>query len=106
MIVLSTPDMIRQVEGVCGELDGQVLQVLVSGSGYGSVYWDFPYQPDTYSYTRPARGGRQWDSTDLALPICRTWRNLTGLRLPTDAGPVAHFDTGEEPALRRVVELQ
>ena len=25
-----------------GELDGQVLQVLVSGSGYGSVYWDFP----------------------------------------------------------------
>lgn len=37
-----------------GELDGQVLQVLVSGAGYGSVYWDFPYQPDTYSYTRAA----------------------------------------------------
>ena len=37
-----------------GELDGKVLQVLVSGSGYGSVYWDFPYQPDTYSYARAA----------------------------------------------------
>jgi pimeloyl-ACP methyl ester carboxylesterase len=37
-----------------GELDGKVLQVLVSGSGYGPVYWDFPYQPDTYSYTRAA----------------------------------------------------
>lgn len=37
-----------------GELDGQVLQILVSGAGYGSVYWDFPYQPDTYSYTRAA----------------------------------------------------
>jgi pimeloyl-ACP methyl ester carboxylesterase len=37
-----------------GQLDGKVLQVLVSGAGYGSVYWDFPYQPDTYSYTRAA----------------------------------------------------
>jgi len=37
-----------------GQLDGKVLQVLVSGAGYGTVYWDFPYQPDTYSYTRAA----------------------------------------------------
>ncbi len=37
-----------------GEPDGKVLQVLLSGSGYGPVYWDFPYQPDTYSYTRAA----------------------------------------------------
>jgi pimeloyl-ACP methyl ester carboxylesterase len=33
-----------------GELQEQVLQVLVSGAGYGPVYWDFPYQPETYSY--------------------------------------------------------
>jgi pimeloyl-ACP methyl ester carboxylesterase len=33
---------------------GRVLQVLVSGSGYGSVYWDFPYEADTYSYVRAA----------------------------------------------------
>lgn len=33
---------------------GRVLQVLVSGSGYGSVYWDFPYEPDTYSFVRAA----------------------------------------------------
>ena len=37
-----------------GNLDGQVLQVLVSGSGYGALYWDFPYQPDTCSYARAA----------------------------------------------------
>ena len=37
-----------------GELDGKVLQVLVAGAGYGSIYWDFPYQPETYSYTRAA----------------------------------------------------
>ena len=30
------------------------LQVLISGAGYGSVYWDFPYKPDTYSYMRAA----------------------------------------------------
>ncbi len=34
--------------------DSKPLQVLVSGSGYGSAYWDFPYQPDTYSYMRAA----------------------------------------------------
>ncbi len=37
-----------------GERDGKVLQVLVSGSGYGSIYWDFPFEPDTYSYARAA----------------------------------------------------
>jgi pimeloyl-ACP methyl ester carboxylesterase len=37
-----------------GSLDGKTLAVMVSGAGYGSVYWDFPYQPDTYSFTRAA----------------------------------------------------
>lgn len=37
-----------------GELTDQTLQVLVSGAGYGAAYWDFPYQPDTYSYARAA----------------------------------------------------
>jgi len=37
-----------------GELDGKTLAVMVSGAGYGSVYWDFPYQPDTYSFVRAA----------------------------------------------------
>lgn len=32
----------------------KTLQVLVSGAGYGSTYWDFPYKPDTYSYMRSA----------------------------------------------------
>jgi pimeloyl-ACP methyl ester carboxylesterase len=37
-----------------GELDGQTLAVTVSGGGYASLYWDFPYQPDTYSFVRAA----------------------------------------------------
>lgn len=37
-----------------GELQNKTLQVLVSGAGYGAVYWDFPYQPDSYSYARAA----------------------------------------------------
>ncbi|MBM4197347.1 MAG: alpha/beta hydrolase [Gammaproteobacteria bacterium] len=37
-----------------GELDGKTLAVMVSGAGYDSLYWDFPYQPDTYSFTRAA----------------------------------------------------
>ena len=37
-----------------GALAGKTLQVLLSGSGYGTIYWDFPYQADTYSYARAA----------------------------------------------------
>ena len=37
-----------------GSLDNKTLQVMVSGSGYGSAYWDFPYKADTYSYMRAA----------------------------------------------------
>lgn len=37
-----------------GSLDGKTLAVMVSGAGYRSVYWDFPYQPDTYSFARAA----------------------------------------------------
>ena len=37
-----------------GELQNKTLQVLVSGSGYGAAYWDFPYESDTYSYARAA----------------------------------------------------
>jgi pimeloyl-ACP methyl ester carboxylesterase len=37
-----------------GEKANKTLQVLVSGAGYGAVYWDFPVKPDTYSYARAA----------------------------------------------------
>ena len=37
-----------------GELQGRTLAVMVSGAGYGSIYWDFPYRPDTYSFARAA----------------------------------------------------
>ena len=37
-----------------GKLDGKALAVMVSGAGYGSLYWDFPYQPNTYSFVRAA----------------------------------------------------
>lgn len=32
----------------------KTVQVLVSGTAYGKSYWDFPYQPETYSYVRAA----------------------------------------------------
>ncbi len=35
-----------------GTLAGKTVQVLVSGGAYSHVYWDFPYQPDHYSYVR------------------------------------------------------
>ena len=31
---------------------GRVLHVLISGATYGSLAWDFPYQPERYSYVR------------------------------------------------------
>ena len=57
--VTLAPDSSRKydlVGQVCwtGDLSGKTLQVLVSGGGYGIAYWDFPYQPDTYSYARAA----------------------------------------------------
>ncbi len=37
-----------------GSFENKTVQVLVSGSTYGKVYWDFPYQPEHYSYVRAA----------------------------------------------------
>ncbi|MGI9308970.1 MAG: alpha/beta fold hydrolase, partial [Gammaproteobacteria bacterium] len=37
-----------------GELDGKTLAVTVAGGGYSGVYWDFPYESDTYSFARAA----------------------------------------------------
>jgi len=49
----------RLVGQVCYPTTGNdavngAVQVLVSGTAYGRSYWDFPYQPDTYSYVRAA----------------------------------------------------
>jgi len=30
------------------------IQVLIPGGTYGHLYWDFPYEPETYSYVRAA----------------------------------------------------
>ncbi len=35
-----------------GSLVGRTVQLLVPGGTYGRIYWDFPYQPDRYSYVR------------------------------------------------------
>jgi len=37
-----------------GELAGKTLLLLNSGLGYGPVYWDFPYQSETYSFVQAA----------------------------------------------------
>jgi pimeloyl-ACP methyl ester carboxylesterase len=49
-------DIYNVVGELCsrGELNGKTLQLLISGAGYGPVYWDFPYQPETYSYVASA----------------------------------------------------
>ncbi|MGH7819551.1 MAG: PQQ-binding-like beta-propeller repeat protein [Candidatus Binatia bacterium] len=45
------------VEGdLCGPPDASVAQILVSGSTYGRVYWDFPFEPERYSYVRALTG--------------------------------------------------
>jgi pimeloyl-ACP methyl ester carboxylesterase len=46
------------VAKLCGRnpLAGRVLHVLISGATYGSLAWDFPYQPERYSYVRALTG--------------------------------------------------
>ena len=42
-----------QVYGqLCGQspLGDRTVQVLVSGTTYSHIYWDFPYQSENYSY--------------------------------------------------------
>jgi len=66
-------------------LDGAV-QVLVAGTGYGRSYWDFPYQPDTYSYVRAAaRAGFTTFNFDR-IGIGRSTRPLdTEVTIPSNA---------------------
>ncbi len=42
------------VADVCarGTLQGKTIQVLVHGGASNHLYWDFPFQPDAYSYVR------------------------------------------------------
>lgn len=35
-----------------GSIKHRTIQVLLHGATYGHVYWDFPYQPERYSYVR------------------------------------------------------
>src|SRR5712692_3444640 len=44
---------------LCMPKNGQatVVQVLISGLTLGSTYWDFPYQPNRYSYVRALTAG-------------------------------------------------
>jgi pimeloyl-ACP methyl ester carboxylesterase len=37
-----------------GEKPTPTVQILLAGATYNRVYWDFPYQPDIYSYVRRA----------------------------------------------------
>lgn len=49
-----------------GSAAGKPIQVLVHGGSYNHTYWDFPYQPDTYSYVRSAT---QAGNVTLALDL-------------------------------------
>ncbi|MEU4674623.1 alpha/beta hydrolase [Amycolatopsis sp. NPDC023774] len=37
---------------LCAPEGAETVLVLTPGATYNSTYWDFPYQPDTYSFTR------------------------------------------------------
>ena len=37
-----------------GQIEGKIIQVLVTGTGYGPSYWDSPFEPERYSYVRAA----------------------------------------------------
>ncbi len=52
-----------------GPLAGRTVQVLVSGASYGPAYWDFPYDPQTYSYVRAltAAGYATFDLARLGI---------------------------------------
>lgn len=41
---------------LCNPASGpsQTIQLLIPGATYGHIYWDFPYEPETYSYVRAA----------------------------------------------------
>src|SRR5579863_8856968 len=41
---------------LCNPTSGpsQAIQLLVPGGSYGHIYWDFPYEPETYSYVHAA----------------------------------------------------
>ena len=49
-----TNDLHGMLCGTGNDFKGSTLAVMVSGAGYDSLYWDFPYQPDRYSFTRAA----------------------------------------------------
>lgn len=52
-LVVSTP---ARVSGeLCADADDKVVHLLVHGATYNSSYWDFPYQPERYSYVRAMR---------------------------------------------------
>jgi pimeloyl-ACP methyl ester carboxylesterase len=65
------------------------VQVLVSGTAYGRSYWDFPYQPDTYSYVRAAtRAGYTTFNFDR-IGIGASTRPLsTQVSIPTNAATI------------------
>lgn len=46
---------------LCGARPGRTVEVLTHGITYSHTYWDWPYQPDTYSYVRAA--GKQGRAT-------------------------------------------
>ncbi|WP_433286958.1 alpha/beta hydrolase [Pseudonocardia sp. CA-142604] len=52
-LVVSTP---ARVSGeLCAAPRDRVVHLLVPGATYNSSYWDFPYQPERYSYVRAMR---------------------------------------------------
>src|SRR5260221_11598193 len=50
------PTVYHIVGTLCNPDTGNNVQLLLSGATYNHVYWDFPFQPKTYSYVQNTQG--------------------------------------------------
>src|SRR5260370_234733 len=77
---------------LCSPAQGpsSTIQLLIHGATYGSIYWDFPYQPQTYSYvdamTRAGYSTFSYDRIGVGRSSHPSSKEIT---IPSDAF-VAH----------------
>lgn len=57
-VSLATAGSLTVAGDLCwdGPSPSATVQLLIPGGAYNRTYWDFPYEPDTYSYVRAATG--------------------------------------------------
>ena len=67
-----------------------VVQILLHGGTYNGLYWDFPYEPDRYSYVRAANRAGYATFTVDQIGYGRSTRPLSTLVTDVGQADVAH----------------